>query len=162
MNQHPVRDTVITLAFICLASLCFHPAAADTHLTFHMGVGAEQQFAIGGTLQNTGDTPVERGYIVVLPVNQQCEPLPFLLHTFGPLAPHSKTPFRIPVTDPTFNAYRLVGFAAFDDMGFALPAIDDTQAIIQARQSDEVLACEQRRHMAAETPTLETRSGAER
>lgn len=120
-------------------------ALAEAHLTFHMGVGANNQFVIGGTLENRGDTPIERGYIAVLLVNIQCEPLHFLWQEFGPVPPHSTQQFSIPVTNPDFNAYRLVGFTAFDDMGFALPAIDDTKPLMAARQADEINACTLRR-----------------
>ncbi len=121
-------------------------AQGQAHLTFHMGFGANNQFVVGGTIENPGDTPVARGYIVILPVNKRCEPLPFLTQAYGPIPPKGKVEFKIPITETQFEHYRLAGFAAFDDMGFALPAIDETKEIILARQPKEIEECQINRH----------------
>lgn len=136
-------------------------AYAGVHLTFHMAAGANHQFVVGGTLENQGDTPIARGYIAVLPVNFQCEPLHFLWHEFGPVPANTTVHFSIPVTDTAFNAYRLVGFAAFDDMGFPVDAVDDTQAVLAARKADDIKACTLRRNMPASNSSSTTPLPAE-
>lgn len=137
--------TRLTSFIIGLLGLCFSIygwALGEAHLTFHMGFGANGQFVVGGTIENQGNDPVERGYIMILPVNDHCKPLDFLWQGFGPIPPNGKIEFKIPVTDPKFNRYRLAGFAAFDEMGFVLPTKDDTAEIIQARQPAERETCQ--------------------
>lgn len=115
-------------------------AEGNVHLLFHMGAGANNSFVVGGTVENKSNKQVEKGYVVILPVSERCQPLTFSLQPFGPLAPGEKTQFSVPLNDK-FSAYRLAGFAAFDDMGFALPVVDDTHDIISSRKKDQIKSC---------------------
>ncbi|OTA21884.1 membrane-associated Zn-dependent protease 1 [Xenorhabdus beddingii] len=130
-----------------LASSLFTPALwakGEAHLLFHMGLGANGQFFVGGTLQNKGDQPVAGGYLAVLPLNAKCEPGTLAVHAFEPLAVGEKKEFRVPVNSP-LSGYRLIGFGAYDDMGFPLPTVDETAKIIQEREPGERKACQSAR-----------------
>ncbi|PHM74414.1 membrane-associated Zn-dependent protease 1 [Xenorhabdus kozodoii] len=116
-------------------------AKGEAHLLFHMGLGANGKFFVGGTLQNKGDQPVAGGYLAVLPLNAKCEPGALTVHGFEPLAPGEKREFRVPINAP-LSSYRLMGFGAYDDMGFPLPAIDETAKIIHEREPRERKACQ--------------------
>lgn len=115
-------------------------AEAKPHLIFHMGVGANGQFAVRGTIHNQGDQPVDHGYVVVSARDDACHPLGNTLQAFGRIEPGEKLGFDVPV-DGKLAGYRLTAFKAFDDMGFEIPASDDTLRIIQAREKEERQAC---------------------
>lgn len=119
-------------------------AKAAPVLAFHMGLGADGKFFVGGTLRNDGDEPVTQGYVVILPVTERCEPQHFVFYEFGELAPRSSHEFRIPVSG-RLVAYRLAGAGAVDDMGFSLTVRDETRELLDARQEEEVNACHTRR-----------------
>lgn len=120
-------------------------ANGQAHLTFHMGAGANQQFFVGGTVENRGDKPIARAYVAILPVNERCELLPMAWKEFGPILAHDHIEFRVPVSS-ALTQYRLASFGAFDDMGFAVTAVDDTAAILKAREPKERQACQTKRH----------------
>ncbi|UAK22219.1 membrane-associated Zn-dependent protease 1 [Kluyvera sp. CRP] len=113
-------------------------------LAFHMGIGAEGKFFVGGTLRNDGDEPVTKGYLVILPVTERCEPGDFSMYEFGELTPGSTQEFRIPVSG-RLVAYRLAGAGAVDSMGFDVPVRDETRAVLDARRDEETRACLTRR-----------------
>ncbi|WP_145535820.1 membrane-associated Zn-dependent protease 1 [Yersinia thracica] len=115
-------------------------AKGEVHLLFHMGAGGGGQFFVGGTLINAGDTAVAGGYLVIIPVGAHCQLAAPKLQTFGPLAPGEKVGFRAPM-DIALTDYHLAGFAAYDDMGFPLPVVDETREIIKTRESEQRKAC---------------------
>ncbi|MBD2783480.1 membrane-associated Zn-dependent protease 1 [Xenorhabdus sp. DI] len=136
--------SAIFSAITLMASSLFAPALwakGEAHLLFHMGLGAGGKFFVGGTLQNKGNQPVAGGYLAILPLNAKCEPGTLTIHAFEPLAPGEKREFRIPINTP-LSSYRLIGFGAYDGMGFPLPAIDETAKIIQEREPGERKACQ--------------------
>ncbi|MCG3469284.1 membrane-associated Zn-dependent protease 1 [Xenorhabdus bovienii] len=116
-------------------------AKGEAHLLFHMGLGANGKFFVGGTLENKGDKPVAGGYLAVLPLNTKCEPQAPTVQSFESLAPGERKEFRIPV-NTQLSGYRLIGFGAYDDMGFALPTVDETAKVIKDREPDERKACQ--------------------
>ncbi|MDR0218977.1 MAG: membrane-associated Zn-dependent protease 1 [Enterobacteriaceae bacterium] len=127
--------------------LLFSPtswAQGEAHLLFHMGLGGNGNFFVGGTLQNKGDQLVAGGYLAILPLNTQCEPQSLVVYSFGSLAPGEKQEFRIPV-GTSLNNYHLVGFSAYDDMGFLLPTVDETAKVIKQREPEERKACQSAR-----------------
>lgn len=136
-----------TYIAVLMVSSLFSPvlwSKGEAHLLFHMGLGANGQFFVGGTLQNKGDQPVAGGYLAILPLNAKCEPGTLTVYPFEPLASGEKKEFRVPINTP-LSSYRLIGFGAYDDMGFPLPAIDETAKIIQERESSERKACQSAR-----------------
>ena len=126
-------------------------ASAVPVLAFHMGLGAEGKFFVGGTLRNDGDRPVTAGYLAILPVTERCEPEHFVFYEFGELAAGSTREFRIPVSG-CLVSYRLAGAGAVDDMDFDLPVRDDTKAVLDARREDETQAGQARRSTAHAQP----------
>lgn len=134
-----VRSVSAALLFLLMPLAAL--ASGDVHLLFHMGVGANGQYYVGGTIQNSSEQPIDKGYIVIVPVSGRCQPQQPLLQTYGPVAVGEKTEFNIPI-DGQLNGYRLGSFAAFDSMGFAIPTVDDTAQVIADRQQAERQACE--------------------
>lgn len=126
-------------------------ASALPVLAFHMGLGAEGKFFVGGTLRNDGDMPVAKGYIVILPVTKRCEPEHFVFYEFGELPPGSTHEFRVPVKGRLI-AYRLADVGAVDDMGYTIPVRDETKAVVEARHQEDVKQCMKRRSQSDEQP----------
>lgn len=137
----------ISLAVVLSLSLLFPQrlAHAQAYLTFHIGAGAADQFFVGGTVENRGETPIALAYVSILPVNARCELLEMAWQEFGPIPAHGKMEFRVPVTS-SLTQYRLAGFGAFDEMGFVVTSVDETAAIIKAREPEERQACQTQRH----------------
>ncbi|MGL5043899.1 MAG: membrane-associated Zn-dependent protease 1 [Plesiomonas sp.] len=129
-------------------------AAGQAHLLFHMGLGANGQFFVGGTIQNKGDAPITSGYVTVLALTENCAPQKTYTIDYSVIEPNQKIEFRVPVTGH-LAGYRLVGFNAFDDMGFELPAVDETHEIIKHREPEERSKCLLSRDKApVATPTV--------
>ncbi|WP_323854681.1 membrane-associated Zn-dependent protease 1 [Xenorhabdus koppenhoeferi] len=142
LHRHTLRS--YAYGAMLVAGSLFTPALwakGEVHLLFHMGLGANGKSFVGGTLQNKGDQPVAGGYINVLPYKEKCEPDTPILYSFELLAPGEKKEFRIPMNSP-LSGYRVIGFGAYDDMGFPLPAVDETAKIIQEREPSERKACQ--------------------
>lgn len=133
---------------IVLLTIMLIPHLSDAqgilHLKFHMGLGANGQFFVGGTLENQGTAAIEHGYLVISLLNEQCYPIGEKLYSFGPLSAKQQHEFRIPITG-RLQGYRLTTVKALDDMGFSLPVVDETQAVIQSREPSERKKCEQAR-----------------
>lgn len=75
-----ILSVIITSLFLFSSSV---QAEQSLHLLFHMGVGLNGEFYIGGTLENKGETDVYAGFIVVTPFDKNCHPK---IHCFYPLA----------------------------------------------------------------------------
>ena len=114
-------------------------AAPELQVKFHMGVGNGSTQAVGGTLVNSGDTPIAQGYLVITPIATLCHPKASILYPIGLLAPGEEQQFSIPVTE-RFSSYRLQ-MGAFDQQGFAVTAIDANQAILDGRIGEEREKC---------------------
>lgn len=127
------------LLSIILIPMLSH-AQGILHLKFHMGLGANGQFFVGGTLENQGTAPIAHGYLVISLLNEQCYPIGEKLYPFGPLSAKQQHEFRIPIVG-RLHGYRLTAVQALDDMGFTLPVIDETQATIKSREPLERKKC---------------------
>lgn len=132
--------TLKLLFFFVYISSPYVFAQGSAHLLFHMGLGTNGKFFVGGTIKNTGDGPIAKGYIIILPVEKNCKPLKFIMSEYQKLEAGKEIQFRIPI-ESTLYAYRIAGFKAFDDMGFELQTVDETKKIIEARHDKEVLTC---------------------
>lgn len=124
-------------------------AAGELHLMFHMGSAGGGAAFVGGTLLNSGDAPVAHGYLVLTLLDAQCRPLRSLLETFGPIPAGEKRGFRIAVGGD-LRRYRLLGLQGFDSSGFAVPTVDDNEAILNAREAEERVYCAQAQRTLAE------------
>lgn len=114
-------------------------AAPELLVKFHMGIGNGTTQEVGGTLVNSGDAPITRGYLVVTPIDAQCHPGASVLYPIGPVPPGEEQPFRVPVTE-RFSSYRLQ-MGAFDEQGFAVSAKDANQAILDGRLNEDREKC---------------------
>lgn len=126
---------------ICFALFCFNVNATPVlHLLFHMGLGADDQFFVGGTLENKGDTDTYRGYIVITPLTQDCYPLTPQLWEFGVVSAGQKQEFKIPV-EGRLNGYKLDVVHAVDSYGNKVLVVDDTAEVIASKLPNYIEKC---------------------
>lgn len=142
-NVH-TRKLLRLFCILMLSPLCH--AQGVLHLKFHMGLGAQGRYFIGGTVENKGDAAIPHGYLVISLLNKQCHPVGEKLYMFGPLAAQHQHEFRVPI-EGQLDGYRLTAIKALDDMGFPLETVDETQTIIDARKMSEEKRCLQAKTM---------------
>lgn len=116
-------------------------AKGDVRLLFHMGAGAEKEFFVGGTVENKGKSAVAGGAVVIVPVDEMCKPGEPRTASFGQIMPGEKTEFRVPFVNAKLHGYRLISFAAYDDMGFPVSSEDETRKIIMKREEETRKSC---------------------
>lgn len=135
------------MVFITVLLFFFAPftrAAPSLHLLFHMGMGADGQFTIGGTLENRGDAEVYQGVVVVTPQDDLCYPQPPLFQTFTALKAGEKRQFKIPVNGP-LGGYKLTAVLGVDSFGNPVSVVDETADILAKRLPAELDSCESKR-----------------
>lgn len=137
-----MNKIVLFISLIC----CSFTAAAkpELHLLFHMGLGMNGQFFVGGTLHNKGDEPVYQGYVVVTPLTRDCYPQQPQMWQFKQIAANEKTEFRIPVTGK-LHGYKLDHVHAVDSFGNPLEVVDETAEVLQGKQATFIEKCQQQR-----------------
>ncbi len=135
-----VMRIVAGLFFLLFSAVTAAGTGGRVHLLFHVGQWMGGHITVGGTLENRGDTPVQEGYVVVVPLDARCYPGRPVLQSFGPLSPGEKTGFSVPVNGDV-GGYRLVSVMALDDMGYPLAVVDDTASVIASREPAERQVC---------------------
>lgn len=114
------------------------------YLNFHMGLGFNGDFFVGGTLENKGDQDVHQGYIVVTPLSNDCYPKSPQLWPFGKIAANSKFEFKVPMADK-LEGYKLDMVYAMDSFGNKITVIDETEPILNSKQADYIAKCQFKR-----------------
>lgn len=119
-------------------------AAPELHVLFHMGLGLNNDFFVGGTLENKGDQDVHQGYIVVTPLSNDCYPKSPQLWSFGKIVANSKFEFKVPMAGK-LEGYKLDLVYAMDSFGNKINVIDETESILNSKQADYVAKCQLKR-----------------
>lgn len=129
------------LCLVIVVSMCFNVTAAPSlHLLFHMGMGLNGNFFVGGTLENKGDEDTYKGYIVITPLTKDCYPLTPQLWQFGSVSTGQKLEFKIPV-EGLLNGYKLDVVHAVDSYGNKLDVVDDTTEILASKLPSYIEKC---------------------
>ena len=114
-------------------------AAPALEIKFHMGVGNGAKQAVGGTLVNSGDAVIYRGFLVVTPVDSKCYPGESSIFSIGALQPGEEQQFRLPIAE-RFSSYRL-SVGAFDEQGFEVSSVDANKALLDERLLEQRETC---------------------
>lgn len=131
--------------FILLLSLSFRAIAiTELHLLFHMGLGLNGKFFVGGTLENKGDKDVFQGYMVITPLSSDCYPKSPQLWPFGKIVSNSKFEFKVPM-EGKLEGYKLDLVHAMDSFGNKINVIDETESILNSKQVDYIAKCQLKR-----------------
>lgn len=120
-------------------------AKADLHLLFHMGLGMNGEFFVGGTLENKGSEPVYQGYVVITPLTKDCYPQQPQLWQFQQISAKEKKEFRIPVKGRLYG-YKLDHIHAVDSFGNSLEVVDETAVMLEEKQATILEKCQQLRN----------------
>lgn len=134
-----MRNLIIPFVFSILFSLNSH-ASAELHMKFHMGIGVNNKYLIGGSLENKGDKSIEKGFLAYTTSKKRCIPGEIKIFLFGSIAPNEKLEFKIPVEDKLDN-YKILSFGGLDSFGIPVKTVDKTHEIIQKKMSDETVKC---------------------
>ncbi|CAG9412956.1 hypothetical protein [Providencia alcalifaciens] len=116
----------------------------QVELLFHVGVGADEQYRIGGTIQNNTSLVIEHAAITYLILDEKCYPKSAQTATFNQLPQHQAFEFSIPVSG-TLYGYKILSFTAYDSMGSEYKAEDTTLKILQEREEDRKNTCQKLR-----------------
>lgn len=119
-------------------------AAAEMHLKFHSGAVVDGQSFITGSLNNRGDADIAHGYVVVTVLDAQCRPVKSILQSFDRMEPGQEQRFRLPV-EGRLKRYRLASVVGFDDMGFNVVTVNETEPMFKLREPEEQALCAQAR-----------------
>ncbi|MFH7527858.1 hypothetical protein AB2J22_21310 [Aeromonas sp. A5] len=112
------------------------------HVLFHMGLGANGQFFVGGTFENKGDKDIYQGYVVIIPLTKECYPKQPLLSTFGVIKAGQKHEFKIPVQG-RLNGYKLDTVHAVDSFANPIAVIDETADILASKKESYNARCKE-------------------
>ncbi|KPN75515.1 hypothetical protein AEA42_18685 [Shewanella sp. Sh95] len=135
-----MRFFLLFLLFYCKSAFAY----SELYLKFHMGLGMNGDFFVGGTLENKGDQDVHQGYIVVTPLSSDCYPKSPQLWPFGKIAANSKFEFKVPIAGK-LEGYKFDMVYAMDSFGNKITVIDETEPILNSKQTDYIAKCQLKR-----------------
>jgi hypothetical protein len=119
-------------------------AAPVLHMLFHMGMGANGEFFVGGTLKNKGDQDIYQGFVVITPLTKECYPKQPLLSPFKVIKAGQKQEFRIPVKEHLYG-YKIDTVHAVDSFANQVTVVDETAEILARKQENYIARCTQLR-----------------
>ena len=134
-------NKTILIALMLSPPLC---AAPVLHMLFHMGMGANGEFFVGGTLENKGDQDIYQGFVVITPLTKECYPKQPLLSSFKLIKAGQKQEFRIPVKDHLYG-YKIDTVNAVDSFANQVTVVDETAEVLARKQEDYIARCTQLR-----------------
>lgn len=128
------------LLTILLIISCPSFAMSTINLIFHIGLGVNGKYEIGGTIEN--DSPDELIYsaITYIIVNEKCVPSNARTANIGAINPGDKLDFRIPI-DGVLSSYRILSVAGWNSFGIPVDTEDKTVEIIKKRREDIISHC---------------------
>ena len=109
-------------------------------MNFHMGVGADGNYYIGGTLQNVGDEDIKTAFIDYVVNSARCKAGDGGSYSIGPILKGEKKPFKIPVNGQMVS-YKIIGFSGSDYYGFPVEIKDLTFVAMQEKNKKERMLC---------------------
>lgn len=100
-----------------------------------MGLGLNDDYFVGGILENKDDQEVCQGYIVFTPLSIDCYPKSPQLWPLGNIAANRKFEFKVPM-GYKLEGYKLDMVHAMDSFGNKINVIDETEPILNFKQAD--------------------------
>jgi len=127
-NKNPMLSFIPFFAFNCFA-------VDNVNLQFHMGVGANGDYNIGGVIENQSNEDAYGSAITYITINKKCLPGEARTMNLGMIKKGTSMDFKIPVQG-ILNSYRILNFSAWNDIGIPLPTEDLTFNIIKKRDAE--------------------------
>ena len=129
---------IITTLLLSVSFSCF--SASSMNLIFHIGLGANGQYKIGGTVQNDSSDELLYGAITYITIDKKCNPSEAKTANIGVIKPQSTLEFSIPL-DGVLSSYRILSITGWNNMGIAVDTEDKTAEIINKRDKEVMTNC---------------------
>ena len=136
-----MRNNVLFILLIVSFS-CF--SKSDVSLEFHMGVGANGHYEIGGTMENNSSETLPYSALTYITIDKNCIPSVAKVVNLGAIKANGKLEFRIPV-EGVLSAYRVLSVSAWNDMGVPVDVDDKTAEVIKNRDAEFMNSCKLKR-----------------
>ena len=128
---------LLTITFSCLSS-------PEVNLAFHMGLGANGHYEIGGTMENNSSETLPYSALTYITIDKNCIPSVAKVVNLGAIKANGKLEFRIPV-EGVLSAYRVLSVSAWNDMGIPVDVDDKTAEVIKNRDVEFMNSCRLKR-----------------
>lgn len=125
-----------SLFFINFSSV----AQSDVNLVFHIGIGANGNFEIGGTVENNSAEEFIHSAITYITIDKKCNPSEAYVANLGKIKSRDSLSFRIPV-EGTLSSYRILNISSWNRFGIPVSTEDKTVEIINKRNDDFIAKC---------------------
>lgn len=128
---------LLTTSFTCFAQ-------SDVNLAFHMGLGANGHYEIGGTMENNSSETLPHSAVTYITIDKNCVPSSAKVVNLGPIKANGTLEFRVPV-DGVLSSYRVLSVSAWNDMGVPVDVDDKTAEVIKNRDAEFMNSCKLKR-----------------
>lgn len=115
-------------------------AQSDVFLVFHIGIGANGNFEIGGTVENNSTEDFIYSAITYITIDKKCNPSEALVANLGKIKSRDSLSFRIPI-EGTLSSYRILNISSWNSMGIPVSSEDKTVEIINKRNEEFIAKC---------------------
>ncbi|WP_367299975.1 hypothetical protein [Hafnia alvei] len=132
------------LAFIMLIINIPCIAKSNINLAFHMGLGANGYYEIGGTMENNSSETLPYSAVTYITIDKNCVPSDAKIANLGPIKANGSLEFRIPVKG-ILSSYRILSVSAWNDMGVPVDVDDKTAEVIKSRDAEFMNSCKLKR-----------------
>lgn len=126
------------LILLIVSYSCF--ASSSINLLFHIGLGANGHYEIGGTVENSTSDKSLYSAITYVTIDDKCNPSEAKVANTGAIEPQSVLEFRIPI-EGTLSSYRILSITGWNNMGIPVEAEDKTTGIIKKREKEAISKC---------------------
>ena len=130
----------IFVILIALAANFSCLAKSDVNLAFHMGLGANGHYEIGGTMKNNSSEILPHTAVTYITIDKNCIPSSAKVANFGPIKANDVLEFRIPI-EGKLSFYRILGVSAWNTVGVPVNIEDKTADIIKSRDAEFMNNC---------------------
>lgn len=137
MKLNMKNKIIIALSLIVNAS-CF--AQANVYLSFHMGLGANGHYEIGGTMENKSLEALPHSALTYITIDKNCKPSAAKVANLGPIKANDTLDFRIPV-EGVLSSYRILSITAWNSLGVPVGTEDKTIEVIKKRDKNYIKSC---------------------
>ena len=137
-----MRFGFLSALFYAVSLTCF--AQPDINLAFHMGLGANGHYEIGGTMENNSSETLPYSAVTYITIDKNCVPSDAKIANLGPLKANGSLEFRIPV-EGVLSSYRILSVSVWNDMGVPVDVDDKTAEVIKSRDAEFMNSCKLKR-----------------
>lgn len=124
---------LFTLNFPCFAE-------SSLNLLFHIGLGANGNYEIGGTIENNSPDQALHSAITYITIDHKCNPSDAKVANLGVIKPQNTLDFRIPI-EGVLSSYRILSITGWNSIGVPVEAKDKTADNIKKRENDFTKSC---------------------